>query len=436
MRAGRRNPSSSWLCGAEPVRGFSFGAERSRYIHSSPADFRFSEQLARTEYLQKPALDVCLPAFSRNSPRLARGRDGNWISVAAEQPAILPGIGYDHREQFANLSPNGLDPRAIPDNGATSAAEPGTFAGFSSAARVVSAGEAYHRKRDFLSSPLANGGSYGFSFLYAEGSSANAAFIFRNGTTAQTCYLAGPHGSLTNTVADCGKVTDIVTTPVEPGVWLVEAVFTATTAGTDWSAGAGPFSAAAGDDIVLIAQQVADKPFPMPFASGATANERMEFAAGALGMAVDPTVAGVTAFWRGRIDRTDASYRAALEILIDGSNRVYFQRNGTNDRLEVVMQRAAGYATAASSASPASALLSSEVVLGVTLRPDGSVRAVAADNGFADLAGQSLPTGVAAFVSIGSFKGSPSVNGTTSRVVLIPEAISDGEFEGMFARVR
>lgn len=418
------------------MQGFSFGAERSRYFHNSPADFRFADELVRTEYQQEPAVAVCLPFFSRNSSRLAQDRDGNWISVANEQPAILPGIGYDHREQFANLSPNGLDPRSIPDNGATSAAEPGTFAGFSNAARVISAGDAYHRKRDFLSSPLVNSASYGFSFLYSEGTSASAAFVFRNGTTAGTCYLAGPHGALVNTVTDCGTITDVRTSEIQPGTWLVEGVFNATTAGTDWSAGAGPFSSTPGDDIVLIAQQVADRPFPMPFASGATTNERMEFAAGTLAMAVDPTAAGVTAFWRGRIQTTDASYRAAMEFLIDGSNRFYFQRNGTNDRLEVVMQRAAGYTTPASSASAASVLSAGEVVMGVTIRPDGSVRAVAADSGFVDLAGQSLPTGTATFVSIGSFKGSPSINGTTSRVVLLPEAVSDGEFARMFERVR
>lgn len=74
-------------------------------------------------------------------------------------------------------------------------------------------------------------------------------------------------------------------------------------------------------------------------------------------------------------------------------------------------------------------------MLGATIRPDGSTRAVAADSGFVDLTGLSLPTGAATYVSIGSFKGSPSINGTTSRVALIPEAVSDGELERMFGRV-
>lgn len=372
---------------------------------------------------------------TRTSSRYAQDAGGTWNLFGTGEAAILPGVGYDHREAHNNLSPNGLNPQSISDSGATSSAEPGTFLGFSSAARVASAGSAWHRKRDDLSSALASGSSYGFSFIYAEGTSPNAAFIIRNSTTDQHCYLSGAHGALTNTTADCGTITDVDMTEVAAGVWLVEGVFNCTTVGAAWSAGVGPHSTVVGEDIVLVAQQVADKPFPMPFVSGGTANERLEIPAADTGMAVDLMTTGVTVFWRGRIGETDANYRAAFEHLIDGSNRFYFQRNGTNNRLEVVAQRVAGYLTLASSASLVSVLEAGEVVFGVTLRPDGSTRAVAADSGFVNMVGQTLPSGVATWDSIGSFNGSPSANGTTRRVLTIPKAVSDAEFDALHARI-
>jgi hypothetical protein len=417
------------------MEGFTFGAEQSRYLHNSPADFRFADGLARTGYLQQTALETAVPAFARNSERLAQDRDGNWTSFGAGQPAILPGIGYDHREGFSNLCPNGLDPRLMSITGGTASDATGDFAGFSSARRVVGQGQSWHRNLEELSAVPVNGNTYGMSVLFAAGTSPEARITVQ-ATGVGSSFLGGPIGSLTQTAASAGLFSDAAQLEIRPGLWLVTAKFTCAVSAVNWNLGFGPGTMTAGDDILHVAQQFADTPYPMPFGSGVTANERLEFPAGSLGMATDPAVTGVTAFWRGRILPTDASYRAALEFLIDGSNRLYFQRNGTNDRLEVVLQQAAGYTTPASSSSLASALSAGEVVLGVTIRPDGSVRAVAADSGFADLTGLSLPTGAATFVCIGSFKGWPSINGTTSRVVLIPEAVSDGEFVQLFERVK
>jgi hypothetical protein len=372
---------------------------------------------------------------TRASARMAQSASGLWLPFSIDKGAVLSGRGYDHRESFTNLAPNGLDPRSIPNNDCTSADEEGSFLGFSQAARVISQGATYHRKRNFLSVALANGTSYGVSCIYAEGTSPNFAIIIRNETTTNTTYLFGTHGALAEGFHVPGTVTDLSMAEVEPGLWKVDFLFNCTETGSSWSIGAGPYSTTAGDDIVLAALQIANKPYAMPFASGTAASDRMKFAAADIGADVDLASEGLTIVWQGKAIATSATYQAMLDAYIDGNNKLSFVRDGSVGDYRVLMQSGGTYSALALSSSSPAALDGTAVTIGVTMRPDGSCRALAADGGMENRTGKTFPAGTYGSLSVGGYTDATPINGLTERVIVQRGTLTDGEFDNLIAGV-
>lgn len=421
------------------VLGFGFDlAGGSRYgpysnLLSDNTDLWFSNRLYKLNGAVVP--ETTIDGYhTRASARMAQSAGGIWVPYASGNAAFVSGVGYDHRESFTNLSPNGLDPRSMTDNSCTSTNEAGTILGFANAVRIASTGSDNDRKRDYLATAPANGTSYGVSFVYQEGTSPYVLFSMRNVTTGQNSWLSGAHGTLTNPVTDAGTITDVVMTEVQAGIWLVECLFNCTTTGSNWSAGFGPYSNTSGLDIVLAALQVANKPYVMPFATGTTAADSFGITSAAAGIDIDPSLSGFAMVWRGKLTDTNNNYRTPLEAYIDPSNRVYIQRNAANNTYEISIQRSAGYKTL-TSVTPVTSYDDTDMTIGVTLRTDGSWKAKIHTAVAATGTGETLPAGSFANLNIGVYSTGGTANGICKRVIVEPASITDAEFDDLFGRV-
>jgi hypothetical protein len=417
-----------------PVRGLRFGPQRSRYAANAPADFRFTDVLARVNYAQVSAPDAVASAFTRGSGRYGEDASGVLVPFAAGEPAIQSGIGYRHTEGWTNM----------------------------------------------VTDPLASGAVVGF--VGSGGSLPNG-----NGTghidTVEVLSVEARSDGLTWVTVSL--TTNAVASVTYPRLWFVTNV--ASTAGDDWSArvklnlishsgAAAPvqaqlegssdfktldlFNFAMGEQEVFLSgqndgtstlvkfqfgvnlaigeswsciieyalPQLTKTAYQMPPGTGTTVADKMIFDAGAVGFGVNPSVSGFTVLWRGTLRESAANYARAFEVASDIDNRLALAKNAS-DQLTILYAVGGVYGSAGLVAG-----LGEETTVGVSWRADGSM--TIAEAGQAQVTRTAAPFDAAvSTLSAGCGRtGADLFNGETGRLLCIPSAIGDDDLAALVRR--
>ncbi|WP_094462631.1 phage head spike fiber domain-containing protein [Pannonibacter phragmitetus] len=368
---------------------------------------------------------------TRSSSRWAERADGSWQEFVTNAAAIMPQRGYDAREGHTVLNPNPLNPRAWTLVGGSATDEAGTFLGFSSARRVTSEGGSSHRIRDDVTGGIVSGQTYALRALYA------GTGRFRAGVRqdANTSILTGNVGALSSGSSALGSFSAIENINRGGGIYEVRAILTAS-ATVNVTVEVGPDSATTGADVVVIAAQIVQRGYQMPFGRGTVAADTMVVPAAAAGMAVNPAASGLTMFWRGRDYPSAAGFPRSMEIRIDGSNRLSFERRMSDGVARPAFAGLAGASTALSFGTLEQLPYGSEYAALATWRPDGTVwlraTGVAASTG----SGRTMMVGTPATIGIGcSGNLSDRLNSTTRRCGLMPHSLSDGDALALFNQI-
>jgi hypothetical protein len=262
---------------------------------------------------------------TRTSGRRAEFIDGRSQEYANGVMARTD-LGYDSREGWTVLNADPLNPRAWSLNGASASDEPGDFFGFTAASRVASGGATFHRSEVLIAGGVANATTYSIRVLYAAGSSNRCRIVVRNTSGAVESVASGAVGNISSSSTFAGTWASVLNTDRGGGVYELSGLFTATSAGATATLGVGPDSATAGQDVVVIAAQITQTAYPMPFGVGTVAPDSLVIPAADAGLAVDPSVTGLTMVWRGRDFESAAGFPRMLEARLDGNNRASFSR--------------------------------------------------------------------------------------------------------------
>jgi hypothetical protein len=121
--------------------------------------------------------------------------------------------------------------------------------------RVASGGSSWHRAETTGGGWAANT-AHRVSVFYQTGTSGHASVVIRNVTAGADSSLNGPAGALAANSSSAGSVTDIRNAALGGGIYLVEATFTPAAAAAQCKVGVGPFSALAGEDLVVLGVQL------------------------------------------------------------------------------------------------------------------------------------------------------------------------------------
>lgn len=399
------------------------------FIPGSAVDLMFDRGSYRLNGQPVP-LSTIDGYHSRASSAWRQNASGIWNEFATGVAPILPGVGYDGREGVARLNANALNPRAWTVDGATVSDEVGTFLGFSSAERVASNGGGFHRIRTDVSGGYVNGSPYAVRVLYGSGSSGCLRITLRNNTGGTESLLSGPVGALASTTTVAGTWSNIVNINHGSGIYEIQAIFTATSTGASANIGIGPDSATVGQDVVVIAGQIPQTPYQMPFGSGTTAADTLIIPAADAGMAVNPSVTGVTMFWRGMDFQSAANFPRIAEIRVDGSNRLSFIRSASTGTVSIDLF--SGGASSSVTSTLANAPRGTEFTILATWRPDGTYWGKIGSNTAGTGTRAPFASNLAS-IGVGNNAGAGDIsNHITRRAGFLPTSLSDSDALALF----
>lgn len=371
---------------------------------------------------------------SRASASWGQNIQGIWQEFPTNQMEVFPGLGYDGREGHTVLNANPLNPRAWALQSAATAEDAvGDFLGFSSAERVTSGGNAAGRPTSEVAGGFASGAVYAIRALYVAGTSGRARLQARNVSGALDSTLAGPVGSLAAGASNAGTWSNIVNINHGGGIYEIQAIFTATSTGASATLGIGPDTATAGQDVIVIAGQIVQRPYQVPFGVGTVAADTLIIPAAAAGMAVNPSVTGVTMFWRGRDFESSASFARLLEIRTDANNRFSFFRDSASGSLNTSFfsTGAGGSAFVPLESAPRGV----ERTVLATWRADGT-RWAKIGNNAPSIGSRPAIAGVLAAIGVGNQAGGVDViNHITRRAGFLPYALSDSDALALFNQI-
>lgn len=310
---------------------------------------------------------------SRASARRAQDTDGRSLEFPTGAMAITR-FGYDSREGWSVLNANPLNPRAWVNSGSTSTNEPGDFLGFASASRAASGGATWHRPESAILGGLVAGGVYTVRVRYAAGSSARCRVAVRNSTTNQESLITGPAGALSIFSQTAGTLSNLVNTALGGGIFEMSATFTAGATGASASIGVGPDTSVVGDSVIVIAAQITQTTYPMPFGVGTIAPDSLVIPAADAGLSGNPWAGGRTlvTVWRGRAFNSFTGTPRVLDLRSDSDNRfALFFDKATSGLRGAAQSGAVSGLLVAGGAIPEG----SEGTVVVVWRPDGQVTA-------------------------------------------------------------
>lgn len=404
------------------ARGFATGAA---------TDLIFDRGLYRLNG-QPVAQSVIDSYHSRASASWGQNAQGIWQEFPTNQMEVFPGLGYDGREGHTVLNADPLNPRAwTAISSATKANEIGNFLGFSSAVRVTSGDTVAGRIDVAISGGIANSTVYAVRALYVAGTSGRARMVVRSITGAVESAVTGPVGALSALSSAAGIWSNIVNINHGGGIYEVQAIFTATTTGADARFSVGPDSNTAGQDIVVIAGQIVQRPYQVPFGVGTVAADSIVIPAAAAGMAVNPSVTGVTMFWRGTMFASNDPFAVLVDVRAGISDRSGFFRRA-NGTVGVTVQSSGSNIT--QNSSPADQT-GQECTVFLTCRPDGTTWSK-----IASYNPQTVPCVLSnltmANIGIGNLgSGSAPLNAIHRRAGFLPYALSDSDALALFNQI-
>ena len=417
-----------------PGIGLAFGAG-SNFAPGTITDLRFDIGRYRLGGGTVPA--SAIDAYhTRSSARWAERSDAAWQEFATNAAAILPGRGYDSREGYTVLNTSPLNPGSMwsVEGGGTIAPISGAYLGFSDAAVFASAGQMFHRARSVIpNNTIVNGGVYAVRAIYAAGTSPNARVRLRAVSAAQDIQVQGPVGALVAAIQSAGTVSNLENISHGGGVYECRFIATVNVSSNVWSLEVGPHSAVAGETVIIVAAQIVQRGYQMPFGTGTVAADTMVVPAAAAGMAVNPAASGLTMFWRGRdFPYTTANPRMA-EVRVDPENRLSFLRNASSSASVTFGSRGS---IPASSNTIADAPHGTEMTMLATWRTDGTTWIKIGPNAAQTGTGRTMAVGTLSSIGVGCHGGGANCsNSITRRFGLLPYSLSDADALALFNQI-
>ena len=432
------------VTGQIATAGFQSLATSRGFLKGWPTDLIFSDGAYRMggNVVTQAAIAA---RHSRTGARYGETKAGIWVVVPDSTPAILPGIGYASGEARVNAIGNPLMSGAVPGQTGAGGALPdgwlqGAVAGI-----------------DVTVTPITRDGLPALRVRMAGTNTAGSAryphLYFVTGVTA----APGQDWTLASRIdiTDASDLSGLANAEFRaviqerqggaylgnhqssgfssPGVH--EPLLTATLANANCNqirvGIALPIAAGGTIDFTLeiVAPRLVQAAYDQGFGVGATAADALVFPAADLGMAVTPSVTGVTALWRGTVSDSASDLSRLFDIAADTANRlgVYCTLAGNTN----VMLRSAG----SSSDVPVPVLGGVETTIGVTWRADGSF--AVSQTGQTQITGTSSPpAGTFDRIGIGtSFTAAAPINAEHKQYACTPESVSDAALEDLVARV-
>lgn len=423
-----RRPPRWPLVSNTPIKGGDF-------IPGSAVDLMFDRGRYRLNGLSVP-LSTIDAYHSRASNSWGQNAQGIWQEFPAGQMEVFPGLGYDGREGHTVLNGNPLNPRAWGAGDAASASdEVGTFLGFSSAERVISSGIVGAHIAAGVSQ-IVSGLTYAIRVLYKAGTSGRARVVLREVNFGET-RAVGAAGSIGSALTELGTWTSLQNIDHGGGIYEFQGTIACTrTSVNTVTLRVGPDSSSVGADIIVIAGQIVQRPYQVPFGVGTVAADRLVIPAADAGMAMNPSVTGVTMFWRGQDFPGAQNFPMLIDIRAETTqNRMTLYRNSSTGNIAWSFWGVSG-------GSDGTRTLA-EVPHGVeftalaTWRPDGTrwLR-IGAPNANAMGVWPIMISPL--FVGIGNSAVSPAgalSNQITRRAGFLPYALSDADALALFNRI-
>lgn len=369
---------------------------------------------------------------SRASNSWGQNAQGIWQEFLTNQMEVFPGLGYDGREGHTNVFASPATPTAWPASGAQN-------------------GIAYTRVGTGIEDGLP----------YAEYTVAGTA-------TGSFCDFAGIVGGISRTPAAPGQVWTAsigfkIIEPFSAGVVNLQTYVVDETSANSFIGGTGvsanlaslalqrvsasrTMSASAGvvratpvlnlvnGSVVsgrfrVYAPQLVQRPYEVPFGVGTVAADTLVIPAADAGMAVNPSVTGITMFWRGTF------FSAATDF-----PRIFGITAGSDTRLSVIYRAGQGFRMdrtllGVTTTTSTSAGIGVERSIVATMRPDGSARLLGV-GAPQSLGAREVPSLNNLSVEVGvSGAGANPSNAIHRRVGFLPYALSDADALALFNRI-
>lgn len=406
------------------------------YVPGSAIDLRFD--IGRYRLNGNSVAAAAIDAYhARSSARWAEGADGNWQEFATGSAAILPQRGYDSREGHTVLNSSPLNPGSgwSVDGDGTIAPISGAYLGFSNAAVFASNGQQFHRGRSTIpDNTIVNGGIYAVRAIYSAGTSPNARVHLRAASTAQDIQVQGPVGALVITSQSAGSISNLENISHGGGVYECRFIATVNVSSNVWNLAVGPASAVSGQTVIIVAAQIVQRGYQVPYGAGTVAADALIIPAADAGMAINPASTGLTMFWRGRDFPSTAGFPKLLDLRVDFNNRMTFERRMSDGRVFALFSGAGSLRS--SSETLAAVPYGDEYVIVSTWRADGTTWAKIGGNSSQVATGRTIFSAGITAVGIGNNGGGTDrFNSIHCRCGLMPHSLSDADALALFNQI-
>ena len=415
------------------------------FISGSAVDLRFDIDRYRLNG-QSVSLAAIDAYHSRASASWGQNAQGIWQEFPSGQMEVFPGLGYDGREGHTNLVPNPLGTGAVLGViGSGGALPTGWFVntGHNLTTEVVAAitlrGIPGYRIRI---SGTSNG-------IFYELSTSGNISISPSTAHNASCLLDVVAGAMPTNVVLETTLRDGVgagiaganmasSSVINAGLPEDRAVLTFTpnasaSFGRIRVAGGPPNGTSVDVTFDIAAPQLVQRPYQVPFGVGTVAADTLVIPSADAGMAVNPSVTGVTMFWRGRDFESQALFPQLAEIRNNSDNRISLLRSKASGQLNIDF-RSGGVGSSAS-ASLASVPRNTEFTALGTWRSDGTFWAKL---GSSTVVNGTRPPFNAGLSSIGVGNGTSGgdiSNHITRRAGFLPYSLSDADALALFNAV-
>lgn len=184
-------------------------------------------------------------------------------------------------------------------------------------------------------------------------------------------------------------------------------------------------------EFEFAAPQLISKAFGMPFSVGAVSADSIVIPAADAGMAIDPSVTGLTMFWRGRDFQATGPFAFLMEARLDLNNRATFFRESSTGRAALEC-RSSNTTTTNNTVNPAYDI---ERTILLTWRADGSIWSKFGSSA-AVSASRPAMVGALTGLAIGNTVASAGPNNQiTRRAGFMPTGLSDADALAVFNRL-
>lgn len=342
--------------------------------------------------------------------------------------------GYDSREGWTVLNADPLNPRAWSLESATAVDEVGDFLGFGAARRLYSSAGVRGVAQVLMPSGIGAGQSYSLRVLYSGAPSGGLRVQVFALPSAHESTLTGVAGNLASANAHAGNWSNIRNTPLGGGIFEISATFTASVTSAA-RLNVGLNSAGVEQTAVFIAAQITQTAYPMPFGTGTVAPDNLVIPASAAGLAINPSITGLTMVWRGRDFESASSFGQMMDLHRDAGNRLTFERPKSTNTLRTIFALNAGF-LGSDFGTPAQLPRGTEVTLMAVWRPDGTFFVKGGSQQQTVGAGRPMFSGALVSVGIGNAASSGNnLNGQTHLAAVGAFALPDPDALALFNQV-